>query len=288
VTLTGSDGSDGIAGTALDEYVQLIRVEGDASVVGRELRSHAARAVESGRITLIVDLSAATWIGEPLAWELSRAHERLLWRGGQMVVVLGSEELDPLFAAFGLYRSPEVVPTMAQALSVAYVSEAGVARSRDYLRDPSGVPPAPAELAAPQFAWRRHEEVPTTWSFTVPGGDTAPGVARAAVRRVLTGRLGAGPEADAVLLVSEAVTNSVLHGGADGSETVALTLALLGDHVHVEVTDPVGGFEPPSYRDDVYETGGRGLQVIHSIARTWGVGAPPEGRLWFDLPRTAA
>src|SRR4051812_32697769 len=123
MTLLGSDGPDGIVGTALDEHVQLISVEGDASLVGREVRSHAASAVEAGRITAIVDLSAATRIGGPLAWELSRAHERLLWRGGQMVVVLESLELEPLFEAFGLHRTPDVVPTLGDALSAAHVTE---------------------------------------------------------------------------------------------------------------------------------------------------------------------
>jgi anti-sigma regulatory factor (Ser/Thr protein kinase) len=105
---------------------------------------------------------------------------------------------------------------------------------------------------------------------------------------VLEGRLGDEEHSNALLLVSEAVTNSVVHGGAHESETVALAVSLSRNEVHVEVSDPVGGFEPPPYPADTLSTSGRGLPMIHRLAATWGVGAAPGGALWFELPRAAA
>jgi hypothetical protein len=57
--------------------------------------------------------------------------------------------------------------------------------------------------------------------------------------------------------------------------------------VRVEVTDPHGGFRPPPYPDDPLAAG-RGLPIIHSLARTWGVDGPPGGHVWFELARAAA
>jgi anti-sigma regulatory factor (Ser/Thr protein kinase) len=264
MTLTGSERSGGIAGTALDRRVHLITVDGDASTIGREVRSHAADAVESGRITAIVDLSAATRIGGPLAWELSRAHERSLWRGGQVIVVLDSGDLRPLFEAFALHRTPDVVATLAEALAAARVSEAGVARARESSRDPHAGPPTTTPgSAAPRFTWRRHEELPATWSFELQGGRSAPGVARAAVGRVLRGRMGGDAERDALLLVSEAVTNSVVHGGGTGVLRVWAEDGYVVCEVHDKgrLADPLAGRRPVP-RD---QRGGRGLLMVNLV-----------------------
>ena len=289
MTLTGLSRIDRIAGVALDRRAHLIRVHGDASLVGREVRSHAARAVESGRLVAIVDLTDATRIGGPLAWELSRAHERLLWRGGHVVVVSDCPELQPLFDSFGQHRTPDVVATLAEALSAAQVSEAGVARACESPDARDGEPPATGRPpAAVPFSWRRVADVPPTWTFEILGGGTAPGVARAAIARVLMGRMDPRAQADAMLLVSEAVTNSVMHGGADEDGTVTLTVTISRGALRVVVADPVGGFEPPPRPVDPLQASGRGLPLIHSLALDWGVEDAPDGQVWFELPRAAA
>jgi anti-sigma regulatory factor (Ser/Thr protein kinase) len=186
------------------------------------------------------------------------------------------------------------VSTLDAGLAAVNVSRAGTAVAHG---SAFGSAPAPASgppgtgagaSEPPPFTWRRHESVPASWSFELPGGPEAPGIARAAAGRILTGRLDEPRRREALLLVSEAVTNSVLHGGAAERERIELTVAVTGENVRVEVTDPVGGFEPPERPTDDLRTAGRGLPIIHSLARSWGVQSPPGGALWFELECAAA
>lgn len=88
----------------------------------------------------------------------------------------------------------------------------------------------------------------------------------------------------AALLVSELVTNAVLHGRTD---VVRLALAVDGRTVEVAVHDrspdaPVPGDADPS---DLH---GRGLLLVERLAEAWGVSPLPEGgrgkAVWFRLP----
>lgn len=88
----------------------------------------------------------------------------------------------------------------------------------------------------------------------------------------------------AVLLVSELVTNAVLHGRTD---VVRLVLAVDGRTVEVAVHDrspdaPLVGDVGPS---DLH---GRGLVLVERLAETWGVSPLPEGgggkAVWFRRP----
>ena len=288
--------NDGLSEVALDARAHLMRVRGDASLVTREMRTAATDAVAEGRTILIVDMSAATNVGGPVAWELSRAHERLIWRAGRVIVVFDSSALGPLFDAFGLHRTPDVVPTIDAGLAAASVSEAGIAVAHDSAAEQAPAPPpgppgngAGVAEAQPTFAWRRHQDLPASWSFELPGGAEGPRIARAAVGRVLLGRMPESERRDAVLLVSETVMNSVMHGDAgDGSSRIGLTVTVSPERVRVEVSDPQGGFEPPAYPADELALSGRGLPIVHSLAQAWGVDPEPGGGVWFELPSGAA
>ena len=64
-------------------------------------------------------------------------------------------------------------------------------------------------------------------ALTLPGGPAAPGEARRAVTRALAGHVAAEAEGDALIVVSELVTNAVRHGGARAdSDTVSLHVGL--------------------------------------------------------------
>ena len=90
---------------------------------------------------------------------------------------------------------------------------------------------------------------------------------------------------DARLLVSELVSNSVLHGRG---ETIRLILDRPApDHLRCEVIDDGHGFLPLARPAD-QEIGGWGLHLVEKLADTWGV---REGstHVWFELaPRRAA
>ena len=84
------------------------------------------------------------------------------------------------------------------------------------------------------------------------------------------------------LLVSELVTNAVIHGGSDVEVSVRLTPSA----ARVEVTDTSAtGIAPRDAADD--EDSGRGLALVESLARRWGV-RPGRGggkTVWFEVDR---
>ena len=84
------------------------------------------------------------------------------------------------------------------------------------------------------------------------------------------------------LLVSELVTNSVVHGGSAPEVAVLLGTEAL----RIEVSDRGGGVPAPrAAADDA--TSGRGLAMVEGLASAWGVeGARGGGKtVWFEVPR---
>jgi anti-sigma regulatory factor (Ser/Thr protein kinase) len=113
-----------------------------------------------------------------------------------------------------------------------------------------------------------------------------------AARRFVSAALNAAsPLRDVTrLLVSEAVTNAVLHsasGDADGRFTVEY---LLSDRrLRVEVSDD-GGVNGPRRRVHHLESiTGRGLELFDALSDRWGVDGGPGGRtVWFELDLAGA
>jgi anti-sigma regulatory factor (Ser/Thr protein kinase) len=110
------------------------------------------------------------------------------------------------------------------------------------------------------------------------------GVARAVVARVL----GAGhPCLDvAVLLVSELVTNSVLHSGsAVAGGQVTVTVSAGGGGVRVTVAERAGSGVPVLTADAGAEAvGGRGMGLVDALADRWGYErGGGQAVTWFEL-----
>jgi anti-sigma regulatory factor (Ser/Thr protein kinase) len=88
---------------------------------------------------------------------------------------------------------------------------------------------------------------------------------------------------DVHLLVSELVSNSVLHAGADHIELRAI--ADLGG-VRIEVSDPGPGFGPEARREpSVTGEGGFGLFLVDNVANRWGITRTDYARVWFEIDR---
>ena len=86
------------------------------------------------------------------------------------------------------------------------------------------------------------------------------------------------------LLVSELVTNAVVHAGSDAEVVVQLTPSVL----HIEVMDdsPV---MPVLRKPGSSDTSGRGLALVENFASAWGTRRLAHGKsVWFDVPRSMA
>jgi anti-sigma regulatory factor (Ser/Thr protein kinase) len=119
-------------------------------------------------------------------------------------------------------------------------------------------------------------------SIPLPADAHAPGIARAFVERH-SGDLPAELIDDAMVLVSELVSNAVLHGQPD----IRLQVRVRSPGIGVAVSDK-GGDLPPEHpaRPSPNATSGRGLAIVDTLASEWGVLAstPPPGKVvWFEL-----
>jgi len=116
-------------------------------------------------------------------------------------------------------------------------------------------------------------------SVELPGQLTTPGVARRFAARALRGTPHAGLLSDDVaLLVSELVTNAVLHTDASLTLTVETSRYL----VRIEIRDsgPDLFALPPT--EDAER--GRGLPIVDRLAHAWGVDQIIDGKLvWAEL-----
>jgi DNA-binding NarL/FixJ family response regulator len=83
------------------------------------------------------------------------------------------------------------------------------------------------------------------------------------------------------LLVSEVVTNAIVHAGTE----VEVSVELKADAIRIEVTDKESGLPTPRDASDE-ETSGRGLALVDALASRWGVESRPVGKVvWFEVPR---
>ena len=111
--------------------------------------------------------------------------------------------------------------------------------------------------------------------LTLPRDHGAPGQARALLREHADG-LDRERLDTAVLLISELVTNAVLHGTGQ----IRLCIDVQRGNARFAVSDEGGG--TPVVRPDPGPGGGWGLRLVGELATRWGV---REGRtqVWFEL-----
>ncbi|MGF0163728.1 ATP-binding protein [Streptomyces albidoflavus] len=92
---------------------------------------------------------------------------------------------------------------------------------------------------------------------------------------------------DLTLLVSELVTNAVIHGATGRGSHVQVTYALLEDRLRVEVRDAADGrpkLLPGQVVRSELRTLGRGLTVVAGVSHRWGVTPRVIGKsVWFEL-----
>ena len=108
-------------------------------------------------------------------------------------------------------------------------------------------------------------------------------------RRFVAQHLGAWSLEDltdtVTLLVSELVTNAVVHAESEPRVVVRLT----PEAVRVEVSDRSAG-EPERHGGGAEDESGRGLLMVETLARRWGIRHHPAGgkTVWFEVARPEA
>ncbi|MEU6771299.1 SpoIIE family protein phosphatase [Streptomyces sp. NPDC046759] len=123
---------------------------------------------------------------------------------------------------------------------------------------------------------------------TLPGSPLAPASARALVRAALAEAPGVSARLadDAMAVVSELVTNAVVHAGTDVEvdwcleETGAFVVEVSDRHPSRAPRDALGG--PGAYDTPEY---GRGLRLVTTLAESWGVTYRADAKtVWARLP----
>lgn len=132
----------------------------------------------------------------------------------------------------------------------------------------------------------REAALPIGLRLELKRDSAAPSVARAAVMgRCDDIALSRSVCHTLVLLVSELVSNAVLHSCGSLKEPIVLTVAVTEDAVHITVTDAGHGFTPAPRRREATH-GGYGLYLLDKSASRWGVDRVGGTRVWFELART--
>lgn len=119
----------------------------------------------------------------------------------------------------------------------------------------------------------------------IRGGPGAPGAARKSVLARMDDRFARGRAADAALIVSELVTNSVLHAHVGPDRTLTVELVRLADRLRITVADPGSDQEPRLRRPNSTSGGGFGLLLVDELAVAWGTARDDIGstQVWCEL-----
>lgn len=91
----------------------------------------------------------------------------------------------------------------------------------------------------------------------------------------------------ASLLVSELVTNCVVHAGLSGRDTIDLTLELDQSRLRIEVKDAGHGYDLSSALESKRAGFGYGLRLVQALSDRWGIADGKGLCVWFELEQTA-
>ena len=103
-----------------------------------------------------------------------------------------------------------------------------------------------------------------TYRLQVQPNEDAPGRAR----RFVAGRTPKAKRDDVALVVSELVTNAVVHRSSD--QPIDVLLEVADSELRVEVHQPGSALQART--PDQPKVGGRGLTIVDALASAWGTG----------------
>ena len=115
-------------------------------------------------------------------------------------------------------------------------------------------------------------------SLNLPSDTSAPGVARAAAKRCLAGKVTLERLGELFLVISELVSNALEHGRGQ----VVFRLRLDEGMVRGEVIDQGGGFEHEIRARGPEDVRGRGLLLVGALTTRWGIHDGTTD-VWFEF-----
>jgi anti-sigma regulatory factor (Ser/Thr protein kinase) len=118
--------------------------------------------------------------------------------------------------------------------------------------------------------------------LSIAGGPRAPERARAWLQSAVAW-LPDEVEQNLLLLTSELVNNSVVHGHADEGDVIEIELQATAAGVRAQVSDPGPGFVPCGREHSIDEPGGWGLVLVDRMSTRWGVERGERTHVWFEL-----
>jgi anti-sigma regulatory factor (Ser/Thr protein kinase) len=115
--------------------------------------------------------------------------------------------------------------------------------------------------------------------YKIDAQPQGPAQARRIIAEELSARLSPGELDDVKLMVSELVTNGIVHGRREGDRPVMLDLCVNGD-IRCAVLDQGPGF---AARADEDVRGGWGLALVEQLSDRWGMQCSPRRtEVWFE------
>lgn len=124
------------------------------------------------------------------------------------------------------------------------------------------------------------DSVPAEWRLAAD--KEAPGTARGLVRQAVGVQLPAERVDALLLLVTEVITNAVLHGSPEPDGKIGLRLERDGGVVRIIAIDGGHHFSP-ELAEPGEERPHFGLYLVDSLADRWGVSVDGEKAIWFEI-----
>jgi anti-sigma regulatory factor (Ser/Thr protein kinase) len=126
-------------------------------------------------------------------------------------------------------------------------------------------------------------------SVSVPHARSSVSAARHALADELDANgVGTPMRDDAVLVLSELVSNAIKHAAPLPSGDISVRWALKQDRLHLEITDGGALTRPQAAVAALSSLGGRGLDIVRTVCSEWGVTEDGNAvTVWADLPRSS-